>query len=111
MKHVGMVLAANLILCNAACAQKSPASDMPEKLTVADVLKGLILDESKLTYVDEPPGKLRAIECDAVLRDSSVRVHVRIDVAYTVELFSDSRKWDPKVVRAATVHKVTITPK
>jgi hypothetical protein len=81
-----------------------------EKLTVADVLQGLSLDESKLEYLDEPPGKLRGLEGVATLRDSKVQVRVAIEVVYTPDLFSDRRKWDPKVVRAATVRKVTITP-
>jgi len=64
----------------------------PEKVTVADVFKGLSLDESKLDYIDEPPGKLRELECKATLRDTKVKVRVRIEVVYTINLFSDKRK-------------------
>jgi hypothetical protein len=82
----------------------------PEKLTVADVLKGLSLDESKLEHIDEPPGKLRELEAETTLRDSKIKVRVRIEVVYTLDLFSKERNWDPKAVRAATVRKVTIIP-
>jgi hypothetical protein len=81
----------------------------PEKVTVADVLRGLSLDPSKLRYIDEPPGKLQELECETTLRDTKVRVRVRIEVVYTLALFSDQRKWAPQAVRAATVRKVTIT--
>jgi hypothetical protein len=81
-----------------------------EDLTVADVLKGLSLEKAKLEYVDEPPGKLRAVECEATLRDTKVKVRVRVEVVYTPDLFSEQRRWDPKAVRAATVRKVMITP-
>jgi hypothetical protein len=81
-----------------------------EKLTVADVLKGLSLDESKLDYIDEPPGKLRALESEATPWGKKAKVRVRIEVDYTAALFSEKRKWDPKAVRAATVRKVTVTP-
>jgi len=82
----------------------------PDRATVADVVKGLSLDESKLVYVDEPPGKLEALECTATLRDTKVKVRVRIEVVYTPALFSDTRKWDAKAVRAAAVRNVIITP-
>jgi hypothetical protein len=82
----------------------------PDKLTVADVFKALTVDESRLEFSDEPPGKLQEVACEAVLRDTKVKVRVRIEVDYTVELFSETRQWDLKAVRAATVRKVTITP-
>jgi hypothetical protein len=82
----------------------------PEKLTVADVLKALSLDETKLELIDEPPGKLRELACEATLRDTKARVRVRIEVVYTLDLFSDQRKWDPRAIRAATVRKVTVAP-
>jgi hypothetical protein len=81
-----------------------------EKVTVADVFKALSLDESKLEYSDEPPGKLREVECQATLRDTKVKVRVRIELVYTTELFSAERKWDAKALRAAAVRKVIITP-
>jgi hypothetical protein len=90
--------------CLLACA--APA----EKLTVADVFKALALDQAKLEYIDEPPGKLREVQCEASLRDTNVKARVRIEIVYAPELFSMERKWDPKTVRAAAVRKVTISP-
>jgi len=73
-------------------------------------VKSLSLDEAKFRYEDEPPGKLRAVECPATLRDTKVKVRVRLEVVYTLDLFSDKFAWDIKKVRAATVHKVVIEP-
>jgi hypothetical protein len=87
----------------------STPNDDGQKLTVADALKWLSLDESKLKHIDEPPGKLRELEGEAVLRDTKIRVRVRLELVYTLDLFSAERKWDPKAVRAATVRMVKIT--
>src|SRR5439155_1606742 len=81
-----------------------------ERLTVADVIRGLALDEAKFSYSDEPPGKLREVECPATLGDAKVKVRVRIEVVYTLGLFSDKRQWDIKAVRAAAVRRVSIQP-
>ena len=91
------------------CLLATPAAPA-EKLTVADVFKALSLDEAKLEYIDEPPGKLREVECEATLRDTKVGVRVRIEVVYTPQLFSEQRKWDARAVRAAAVRKVTVAP-
>lgn len=85
-----------------------PAAAKP--LTVADVVKGLGLDESKFSYADEPPGKLRELKCPTILRDTTVKVDVRIEIVYTTALFSEKREWNIKAVRAAEVRKVTIEP-
>src|SRR5262245_13521146 len=82
----------------------------PKRLTVADVITGLSLTEVNFDYVDEPPGKLQALECQVALRDTKARVRIRIEIVYTLDLFSDARKWDAKAVRAAEVRQVTITP-
>jgi len=84
--------------------------DSAEGLTVADVVKGLSLDEARFSYSDEPPGKLRAVECPATIRDTTVKVRVRLELVYTPNLFSDKRAWDIERVRAATVQKVVIEP-
>jgi hypothetical protein len=113
MKATLTVLALTLLVAAATRAddnRSTPTPIGPEKMTVADVLKGLSLDDSKLAYVDEPPGKLRELECEATLRDTKAKVRVRIEVVYTPELFSEKRTWDPKAVRAATARRVTITP-
>src|SRR5262245_34215427 len=104
-----------LTLCIAAAtgtddnpSAKTPAK--PEKMTVADVIKALSLDDSKLEGCAEPPGKLQALECETILRDTKVKVQVRIEVVYTLELFSVEHEWDKKAIRAATVREVKITP-
>jgi hypothetical protein len=82
----------------------------PEKMTVADVLKALSLTDTKLDFVDEPPGKLQALECEATLRDTKTKTRIRIELVYSGELFSGTRTWDAKAVSGATVHHVVITP-
>jgi hypothetical protein len=113
MRTMLTVIALTFFVATTSCAddgRTSPRPTEPVKLTVADVLKGLSLDESKLDYIDEPPGKLRELRCEATLRDTNVKVQVRIEVVYTLDLFSDQRKWEPKTIRAATARTVTITP-
>jgi len=102
-----VMLALVLLLPTLARAEDEPR---PKKLTVADVITGLSLTEVNFDYVDEPPGKLQALECLVALRDTKARVRIRIDVIYTLDLFSDARLWDAKKVRAAEVRQVTITP-
>jgi hypothetical protein len=100
--------------------------DLPQPVTIADVIKRLGLDESKMSYRDEPPGKLRALywhkvklpgtgaEMDVEIqlenpRSFAVRKLVEIQLG-TPPLITEKRTWDIKMVRAATVLKVTITP-
>lgn len=112
MKPMRMVLLLGLFFASAARAEENegrPASD-PKKISVADVLQALRLDESKLLHSDEPPGKLRQVEAEVPLRDTRIKVRVRIELVYTTALFSIERKWDPKAVRAAGVRQVVITP-
>lgn len=109
-----MLRALILILAVAASARadenRGAQVSEQKKPTVAEVLKALQLDETKLRHSDEPPGKLRALEGEVTLRDTRLKVNVRIDLVYTTAVFSTERKWDPKAVRAAAVQKVTITP-
>jgi uncharacterized protein (TIGR03067 family) len=73
---------------------------------VADVIALLRLDESSLTYVDEPPGKLQALRGTTTLPGSKTKVVVTIKVVYTVDLMSPKRQWDIKNVREARVTDV-----
>jgi len=82
----------------------------PENLTVADVVKSLALDESKFSYIDEPPGKLQKIECITTLRDTKAKVTVHVELVYTLALFSENGNWDKNKVRAAKVRSVSIEP-
>jgi hypothetical protein len=80
-------------------------------MTVADVLLALQLDESRLQYIDEPPGKLRELRAVASLRGSNTNVVIRISVVYTFDLMSITGTWESRKVRAAKVSDVTITGK
>src|SRR5262249_42737420 len=110
MKALLTVLVLALASAVAAGAGEGRADPGPEELTVADGFKGVARDEARLEYIDEPPGKLQELACEATLRDTQVKVRVRIALVYTVALFSDKRQWDPKAVRAAAVRRVTIVP-
>ena len=87
-----------------------PSKDVSAKpVKVADVIKSLGLDESKMSYTDEPPGKLRALHWrKARFPGTEAEVDVTIDIVYTLAVFSEKGDWDIKAVRAATVIKVTI---
>ena len=105
-----LVLALSAATPVRAAENKSPQASEKKRLTVADVLQTLQLDLSQLTHSDEPPGKLRALEGEVTLKEARVKVHVRIELVYTTDLFSMEMKWDPKAVRAAAVRRVSITP-
>lgn len=88
-----------------------PKDPQLKPVKVADVIKGLGLDETKMHHSDEPPGKLRAISWRKVkLPGTDAEVDVEIEIVYTLDVFSDKRNWDIKAIRAATVTKVTIVP-
>src|SRR5688500_877133 len=96
-------------VCLSALILAGSADPQPKPAKVADVIKGLALDETKIDYADEPPGKLRSLHWQKVkLPGTEAEVRVEIDIVYTPDVFSDKRKWDIKAVRAATVIKVTI---
>jgi hypothetical protein len=88
-----------------------PLKDLQTKpLKVADVVKGLGLDVTKVSYIDEPPGILCGLRWNrTTLPGTDVQVEVRIQFAARGP-FSDERKWDIKEVLGATVSKVTILP-
>jgi len=94
------MFAALMISASLLAADPIPA----ERLTVADVVKGLGLDEAKFSYDDEPPGKLWAVKCPTTMNKVTVRVRIEL----VSKIFSDKLDWDIKAVRAATVHKVVI---
>jgi hypothetical protein len=78
-------------------------------VTVGEVIKSLGLDETKIGYSDEPPGKLAGVYWYNVkLPGTEAEVDVEIQLA-TRGPFSEKRAWDIKQVRAATVRKVEIT--
>ncbi len=72
--------------------------------TVGQVLDHFKVDPKNLVFVDDPPGKLQAVEFKVKRKEKILRIEVQLK--YTLELFSAERKWDMKVVRRATVLKV-----
>jgi len=69
-------------------------------LTVAQVLSLCGASYGELTPIDEPPGKLRALEFEC--RDPAPR-RVVIEIAYRPELFSAARSWAEDLVRRQVV--------
>ena len=60
-------------------------------MTVAQVLSLCSTPYSEVRMVDEPPGKLRAVEFDCYQDQRSVRVV--LELQYTPALFSSERSW------------------
>jgi hypothetical protein len=77
-------------------------------MTVAQVLALCGTSYAEVQFIDEPPGKLRAIEFDC--RRCEPEVHVVLAFEYHIGLFSMQRKWDRDVVTAQTVTAVTESP-
>lgn len=80
-----MLLSLVLALCVSNVARAGEGRGRPPaveaaKLTVADVLKALGLDESKLRGSDEPPGKLRALEGEVTLERPALLHRCKTDV-------------------------------
>lgn len=65
-------------------------------LTVAQVLSLCGTPYSDVRMVDEPPGKLRAVEFDCHQRPQSV--HVMLELEYQPALFSADRLWPEDLI-------------
>ena len=78
-------------------------------VTLADVIKGLGLDEAKVEYIDEPPGRLARLSWEKV-KLPGTDAAVDVDVFLTTAPFSERLEWDIKKLRDVTVQKVTIVP-
>ena len=74
-------------------------------LTVAQVLSLCGATYAELTMIDEPPGKLRALEFDC--REGKVR-RVVIEIEYGPDLFSTTRSWPEELVGRQTVTGVHV---
>jgi hypothetical protein len=72
--------------------------------TLGPVLDHFKVNPKDLDYIDDPPGKLQAVEFK-IKRDSKI-VRVEVKLKYTIQLFSATRKWDLEHVRNATVLEV-----
>jgi hypothetical protein len=70
-------------------------------LTVAQVLALCGASYDSVTMVDEPPGKLRAVELDC--REGGRTVRVVLELEYVPKLFSASRTWDQGLVASQKV--------
>jgi hypothetical protein len=73
-------------------------------LTVAEILALCATDFAEVSMIDEPPGKLRAIEfpCHAIAGGSKVVV----EFDYDSSLFSSARSWPQTLVEGRTVSRV-----
>jgi hypothetical protein len=66
-------------------------------LTVAQVLAICGTSYDEIQRVDEPPGKLRAVEF--VCHEAGEPRRVRLEIEYHSGLFSRERSWDRTVVQ------------
>jgi len=73
-------------------------------LTVSQVLTRCDAEYAEVRLVDEPPGKLRAVEfvCHSVVPPRKLR----LEIAYDSSLFSAARDWARDVVLGRTVIRV-----
>ncbi len=60
----------------------------------------------KFTMIDEPPGKLRAVEF--VSRRGGQPRKVTLRLKYTIKLFSAERAWSREAIESATVEDVVV---
>jgi hypothetical protein len=87
---------------------KDPQPAKPVKL--AEVIKGLGLDEAKMGLNDEPPGKLNSVSWTRVkLAGTVAEVDIEVEIVRTF-IIGPNGKYDQNAIRSATVKKVTITP-
>ena len=73
-------------------------------LTIAQVLAACGSSYSEVRLVDEPPGKLRAVEL--VCREGGEPRRVVLKIEYNSDLFSAERDWAETVVKAQKVVQV-----
>jgi hypothetical protein len=73
-------------------------------LTIAQVLAICQSSYSEVRLVDEPPGKLRAVEL--VCREGGQPRRVVLEIQYHSDLFSADRDWAETVVTAQKVVQV-----
>jgi hypothetical protein len=76
-------------------------------MTVAQVLAWCGTPYAEVKFIDEPPGKLRAIEFDC--RRCEPEVRLTLEFEYHIGLFSMQREWERDVVTAQTVVRATET--
>jgi hypothetical protein len=74
-------------------------------MTVAQVLALCGTPYADVRFIDEPPGKLRAVEFDCRRCEPQVRVVLEFD--YHIGLFSMEREWNADAVTSQIVTRVT----
>jgi hypothetical protein len=73
-------------------------------LTVSEVLASCGTPYDEIALVDEPPGKLRAVELEC--RTSVPPRRVVLELRYHPGLFSPTRAWTRELVEAQVVSRV-----
>lgn len=73
-------------------------------LTVAQVLALCGTSYNEVSLIDEPPGKLRAIQFDC--HQSRPAMHVVLELQYHGALFSAERTWSSELVQTQEVARV-----
>jgi len=73
-------------------------------LTVGEVLEQCNGDKHSLEYIDEPPGKLRAVRI--MCETNGQKNPVVLEFEYDSSLFSAERDWSSDLVKKQTVVKV-----
>jgi hypothetical protein len=73
-------------------------------LTVAEILALCATDFAEVGMIDEPPGKLRAIEFPCHAAGGGRKVVLEFD--YDSSLFSSARSWPRALVEGRTVVRV-----
>jgi hypothetical protein len=73
--------------------------------TVSEVLKQINCGPGDLRYIDEPPGKLHAVE---IIEKHGDKQKIVLEIAYKTRLFSVDRNWQFDLVkkqRVVNVHR------
>ena len=73
-------------------------------LTLGEVLEECKCAPEGLRYIDEPPGKLRAVEITCEMNNTKQKIVLEID--YDTGLFSIERDWPFDLLRKQKVVKV-----
>ncbi|WP_259070971.1 hypothetical protein HDF24_23090 [Mucilaginibacter sp. X4EP1] len=71
-------------------------------LTVGEVLKQCNCENSLPEYIDEPPGKLRAVKI--ICEEDGHKTTIVLEIEYS--LFSDERNWSFDLIKKQKVVKV-----
>lgn len=72
--------------------------------TIGEVLEECQTGPYRLRYIDEPPGKLRAVEITCEVNNEKQKVLLEIE--YNSNLFSADRNWSLDLIKKQKVMKV-----